>query len=291
MAFGTASGLETRSITPALAPTTGTDQIWWPMPLGGWAPEGQHVAPPYKGKALAPGSTVTPGARPQPQLTPAVGHQPTPKPLHPGQKHACCSMPPAHNHLIYCFTPKIMGLGRARLSPKINTHIACSPCSSTGAALCPRRPARHRDTAGTSPSGMLSCLPLLPGNLGGLKVPGRAARGAASPFHTSPGCRASLRFGKWGGGRVQKWGSEPVLQHLGGEGAAVCRVLRAVVAGASAWWLAGGFCTGCTWVLCKKRAPVSAQPPRGEKTTHPTPVAQPRREQGAEIPPCRLGGG
>lgn len=37
---------EQHASTPALAPTMGTDQIWWPMPLGGWAPEGQHVAPP-----------------------------------------------------------------------------------------------------------------------------------------------------------------------------------------------------------------------------------------------------
>lgn len=171
MAFGTASGLETRSITPALAPTTGTDQIWWPMPLGGWAPEGQHVAPPYKGKALAPGSTVTPGAWPQPQLTPAVGHQPTPKPLHPGQKHACCSMPPAHNHLIYCFTPKNHGIGKSRALPKNKYSHCLLPLQQHGCCPVPTAPGTAPGHGWDKPLGDAQLPPPPPWQFGGSQSP------------------------------------------------------------------------------------------------------------------------
>lgn len=237
---------------------------------------------------------MTPGARPQPQLTPAVGHQPTPKPFHPGQKHACCSMPPAHNHLIYCSMPKITGLGRAGLPPKINNSHCLLPLQQHGCCQLPTGPGTAPGHGWDKPLGRCSAaspssLPP-PGNSGGgLKVPAGAARGAAPPSHVT---RLQSIVALWEMGRGgPEAGVRARSPAPGGKG-------RPCAVSCVPWWrglVPGGWPGDSVQVVrgssAKPRAPVSAQSSRGEKKTHPTPVAQPRREEGAEIPPCRLGGG
>lgn len=199
---------------------------------------------------------MTPGARPQPQLTPAVGHQPTLKPFHPGQKHACCSMPPAHNHLIYCSMPKITGLGRAGLPPKINNSHCLLPLQQHGCCQLPTGPGTAPGHGWDKPLGRCSAaspssLPP-PGNSGGgPQSPSGGSTRGSPPFPRHPAAEHRCALGNGAGGSRSR-GPSP-FSSTRGEGAAVRRVLRAVVAGASAWWLAGGFCTGCTRVLCKTK--------------------------------------